>query len=168
MRRSLTRTGAELASYSQTKSEMLRGNFVHFATFGAYTHPAKPDPANLEKVNNYRRAQYELDFLDQLANANAEPEVSYDSALIRQSVNDLRTDMSQVTSRSMRAKASAVLAQLKELSKDNELQDECSIAMASIGNENENRGDLVALKPSTLRHPALRPDALAKGAGSPK
>jgi hypothetical protein len=73
-----------------------------------------------------------LSFLDPLIQADIPPEISYDSQRIKASVRELSRLMSTISSSAVRSHAEATLERLKNLSKDDELQAECTSALALL------------------------------------
>ncbi|MBV8570042.1 MAG: hypothetical protein JO319_05485 [Acidobacteriaceae bacterium] len=122
----------ELVLDTETGKHIAFDQMIHELTFGAYTHRAKPAPQDLEALDRYRRIQYQLAFLDSLVNSGTPPEVSYESARIRNSVAEVSALISDVPSPVMRARATATFERLRELSLDTDLRADCSQAMASI------------------------------------
>lgn len=144
---------AELAQYSEAPGEILRDSLFHYATFGAYTHRVRRDAESLTKVDAYRRAQYQLNFLDQVSNQGTEPEVAYDTDRIQHSVAELKELMPEIGSTPMRLHAATTLKHLQNLSRDSTLQADCSAAIASLEREPLPRSEGVALRiasPKTL------------------
>ncbi len=149
---------AELAEDSETKKRMWSDYALHVVTLGTYTHRAKPDPENLARLDSYRRAQYQLDFLDRLSADGTAPEVAYDSTRIQHSIAELKEVMPQIESRDVRAHATFTLNRIRTLSQDSALQNDCSATVAFI--ENGGSGLLktdehIEVKPVAVRAPTL-------------
>jgi hypothetical protein len=123
---------AELASFGETGKSQVAHELFHAATFGLYTHRVKSDPENLSALDRDRRFEYHLRFLNSLANAGTDPEVAYDSSQVRSSVKALDDLMSGINSLGLRQQTEAVLLRLKGLSRDQDLQSDCSVAVASL------------------------------------
>lgn len=147
----------ELAQYSETPAKILRDSLFHFATFGAYTHRVRPDPENLAKVDNYRRAQYQLNFLDKLSNQGTQPEVAYDTVRIQQSIAELKELMPEIDSVPMRLHAATTLRRLQQLSGNDALQADCSAAVASLEREPLPHTEGVALRIASPKILPLKP-----------
>jgi multidrug resistance efflux pump len=153
---------AELAQYSETKKRFFCDYMLHAATFGTYTHRIKSNSEELARIDSYRRAQNQLDFLDHLTENGTPPEVAYDAARIQHSMLELQELMPEIASREMRTRAAAALEKVRDLSQDTALQAECSNAIAAIENERTPLGDPtlvkgeegVALKPSDAHEPS--------------
>ncbi|MBV8553829.1 MAG: hypothetical protein JOY54_21215 [Acidobacteriaceae bacterium] len=122
----------ELASFGETKKQLARDGALHMVTLGAYTHRTPREGEELAMLDSYRRAQYQLNFLDSLVNAATEPEVSYESARIESSVAELAGLMPYVNSPAMRVHAGATLQKLEGLSHDTTLRAGCVEALNSI------------------------------------
>jgi hypothetical protein len=123
---------AELAAFGETGGSQIAHELFHTATFGVYTHRVKPAPENLSALDRDRRVEYQLSFLNSLAAADTEPEVAYDSSQVRASVKSLNDLMSSINSPELRQHVEAVLVRLKSLSRDQNLQSDCSVALASL------------------------------------
>jgi hypothetical protein len=127
---------AELAEFGEGKSAHVRDTLLHDATFGLYTHRAKDDYTNLATLERDRRVQYQLNFLDSLVQAGTQPEVAYESSRIRASIDELSALLPEIGTAQVRAHAAGTLAQLKRISKDVELQHDCSFALAALRRTN--------------------------------
>ncbi len=123
---------AELASFGETPKNQVAHDLFHTATFGLYTHRVKPDPENLSALDRDRRLEYHLGFLNSLANAGTDPEVAYDSSRVRASVKALDDLTSSINSPGLRQQTEAVLQRITSLSRDQDLQSDCSVALASL------------------------------------
>ncbi|MBV9759237.1 MAG: hypothetical protein JO340_01625 [Acidobacteriaceae bacterium] len=142
---------AELADFGESKKARAAQTLLHDATFGVYTHRVKSDFANLAELERERRIQYQLNFLDSLAQAGPRPEVIYESSRIRASVNELSGLMAGVRSKPVRAHAATTLAEIQKNSADAELQSDCSFALAAlkgnVGSARAGSGAMVAALP---------------------
>ncbi len=123
---------AELASFGESKKARVFESLLHDASLGLYTHRAKTNPANLSKLDCYRRVQYNLAFLDELTEAGTEPEIAYDANRIRDSVAELSSLMPQISMHSVRAHAAETFQRLARLSHDQAVQGDCSLALAAL------------------------------------
>lgn len=123
---------AELAAFGESKKSRVVQTLLHDGTFGLYTQRAKSQGTNLAELERDRRIEYQLNFLDSLAQGGPQPEVTHDSSRIRASVEELSGLMTQVRSQEIRAHAAAVLAKLQEISADAELRSDCSFALAAL------------------------------------
>jgi hypothetical protein len=123
---------AELTAFGEGKTARAMDTVLHNATFGLYTHRASKDDENLAVLDRNRRIQYQLSFLDSLVRAGTRPEVAYDSARIKASVDELSGLLHQVQVTAVRAHATATLQQLGKLSRDPELESDCSAAVAAL------------------------------------
>jgi hypothetical protein len=132
---------AELAEFGESKKARVAETLLHGATFGLYTHRVRNGDTNLATLERDRRIQYQLKFLDSLVQAGTEPEVAYESARIRASVNELSGLLPQVSATAVRAHATSTLQQLEKISRDTGLQDDCSFALAAL---KRNRGPVRA------------------------
>jgi hypothetical protein len=132
----------ELASDTETEKERFRDYLFHLVTFGAYTHRIKPDSHNESLLDTYRRAQYQLAFLDRVSAGGTEPEVAYDPAIITRSITDLESVMSGISSSDLREHAALTLNRIKNLSQNSSLQADCSNALAAL-----ERGPLPDMQP---------------------
>jgi hypothetical protein len=122
----------ELASDSETGKERFCDYIFHFITLGAYTHRTKPDSGNGSLLDNYRRAQYQLAFLDRVSADGAEPEVAYDPAIIIRSITELENVMPGISSSELREHAALTLNRIKNLSQNSALQADCSNALNAL------------------------------------
>src|SRR5579875_702331 len=128
---------AELAAFGQSGKGRVTDTVLHDGTFGLYTHRVKADDGNLAALERDRRIQYQLRFLDSLVQAGTQPEVAYESAKIKASVNELSRLMPAVSASAVRAHAAATLERLEKISKDAELQSDCSFAVAVLKRNSE-------------------------------
>jgi hypothetical protein len=142
---------AELALDAETKKGVLRDYLLHVATLGTYTHLAKPNATNLALIDNYRRAQYALAWLDQISYDGTPPEVAYDAPKIQRAIQKLQEAITEIPSQDLRAQATATLARVKKLSHNIALQSDCSTTIASLEENQMPRANGAALKPSALK-----------------
>lgn len=131
---------AELAAFGESMKAQITQELLHDASLGLYTHRVKRNSENLASLDRDRRVQYELSFLDVLAQSGTPPEVAYDSAHIHAVVAALNSLMPDVGSPEVREHAQAVLLRLKSLSQDRQVQSDCSIALASLRHKAALRG----------------------------
>jgi hypothetical protein len=118
----------ELSSFGESEKTKLTKSMLHVATFGFYKQQAKSN--DMFMLDHERRVTYQLTFLDSLIQTQTPPEISYDSERIKSSVRELSSLMSTISSSAVRARAEATLERLKNLSKDEEIQAECTGALA--------------------------------------
>ncbi len=123
---------AELAYFGETNKARLAESLFHDATLGLYTRRVKEDSWNLATLDCYRRVESDLTFLDSLVNAGTQPEVVYDTARIQASVTELSSLMPGISSRAVRAHAAATIDGLRNLSRDEMLQADCSLALTNL------------------------------------
>jgi hypothetical protein len=141
---------AELALDVETKKRVLGDDALHIASFGTYTHRAKPNLQNRGLIDSYRRTQYALAWLDEISDGGTPPEVAYDTTKIQHAIEELKAAMPEVRSRDLRAHAAATLARMRNLSHDDALQADCSTAIASLNIDRLAHADGVAVKPSVI------------------
>jgi hypothetical protein len=127
-----TQRRAELAAFGESKKAHVAKTLLHDATFGLYTHRAKIGRNNLATLERDRRVEYQLNFLDSLVRAGTEPEVAYASSRIRASVDELSGLLPEISATTVRAHAAGTLERLEKLSKDAELQNDCTFALAAL------------------------------------
>jgi hypothetical protein len=118
----------ELSSFGESERTKLTKSMLHVATLSVYKQQAKSD--DIFMLDHERRLTHQLSFLDPLVRADMPPEVSYDSQRIKASVRELSSLMSTISSSAVRSHVEATLERLKNLSKDEELQTECTSALA--------------------------------------
>jgi hypothetical protein len=118
----------ELSSFGESEKTKLTKSMLHAATLGFYKQQAKSD--DIFMLDHERRVTYQLSFLGPLVQADVPPEISHDSQRIKASVRELSNLMSTISSSAVRSHAEATLERLKKLSKDEELQAECTSALA--------------------------------------
>jgi hypothetical protein len=123
---------AELASFGQGTTSRILESTLHAASFGRYTHRVSADQLALSTLDRERRVLYRLDFLDSLVKEGTQPEVAYNAGQIQQSVADLNTLLSQVTSSRVLQRAAATLDRLKSLSRDAGVQTQCAVALIAL------------------------------------
>ena len=118
----------ELASFGESEKTKLAKSLLHLASLGIYKQHATND--DIVTLDRERRANYELSFLDSLVQAETPPEIAYDNKHIKSSVRELSSLVPAIPSSAVRSHAEATLERLRNLSKDNELQADCSTALA--------------------------------------
>ena len=123
---------AEIAAFGESKKKQAVETVLHNATFGLYTHLAKRDDVTVEALDRDRRIQYQLNFLDSLVRAGTQPEIAYDSVRIRAAVTELSGLIPQVKAKQVRVRAQAAFERLGNLTRDNGVQDDCSLALAAL------------------------------------
>ena len=128
---------AELELVGESRKQIMRDAAFHDLTFGAYTHLVQAHEDILAQLDSYRRVEYELNFLDSIAKAGTDPEVSYNPVLVRNSVADIRTLLPGIESQRLHAQAGTALEHVKQLSQDESLRADCSAAIASIRNNGD-------------------------------
>jgi hypothetical protein len=122
----------ELALDAESKKERLCDYIFHLMTFGTYTHRVKPDSGNSLLLDTYRRAQYQLAFLDRVSAGGTEPEVAYDPVIITRSISELESVIPGISSRDLREHAALTLTRIKSLSQSSSLQADCLNALAAL------------------------------------
>jgi hypothetical protein len=140
----------ELATWDSTRAGAFGHAFLHVATFGIYTPETKSGTDLVAKLGVMRRAQYQLDFLERLAEQDTAPEVQMDRSRIAASIGELQDLLPQVKSDRFRAEARDTIAHLRNNSDDRELQARCGRALVAIHGLDESRRP-VALKASAVR-----------------
>ena len=148
---------SELAAFGETKKAKVAEALLHDASFGIYTHRAKPNRANLEALDRDRRIQYHLSFLDSLVEAETQPEITFDSSRIQSSVVALGMLMPDVHSAAMRAHVEATLLRLRELSQDAVLQANCALALASFSRDAATSKERIPRASGLLAFPRVIP-----------
>jgi hypothetical protein len=124
---------AEIATFGETTKHRVVGSLWHGASFGFYKRRVKGgDAGDRAQLDCQRQIRYRLTFLDTVVEAGTPPEVSHQSSSLRASVVELSNLMACVPSSDLRAHAAATLNRLGDLSRDTELQADCSLALASL------------------------------------
>jgi hypothetical protein len=118
----------ELASFGESEKAKVAKSMLHVATLGLYNEQAKQD--NISVLDGNRRVAYQLNFLDSVVQAGTPPEIAYDRQHIESSVRELSSLMRAVSSPRVRLHAEVTLQHLKSFSKDDELQADCTSALA--------------------------------------
>jgi len=126
---------AELAAYGQSRPRMLWDSFLHAASFGGYTHRAPAEPSTLAQLDVLRRAQFQLDFLDRLAEKGTAPEVSFEIDQIRRSVAELERLAPLTGLEKLQQHAAETLERLQSQSLDQGLQQELALARVQVSGE---------------------------------
>lgn len=142
---------AELAAFGESKRARIARILLHDATFGTYTHRVKKNDENLMTLDREREVFYHLNFLDSLTGAGTPPEVAYAVDRIRASVASLNQLMPQIQAPSIRAHIERTLQHLQGLSRNAELQADCSATLASL---REGSKEAPAVARSQRRTPA--------------
>jgi hypothetical protein len=133
---------AEIAIFGKSNVRLEWNTFLHATTLGLYHDRAPRSADELAKLAVYRRVEYQLNFLDGLAAAGTEPEVSYDTARIQSSVEQLASLVSEVNAPRVRRHAIATLKKLKNISRSTDLQADFSNALAGLTQAPARRGNL--------------------------
>lgn len=149
----------EVADFSRSNTRLAWDLVLHTATFGLYNDRAPKSPTNAAKLDVDRRVNYELSFLDGLAQAGTAPEVAYDMARIDSSIKRLSALMPEVAEARVRRHAVATLQKVKSLSGSTELQADCSDVIAELTHPAPNQHTLptggivaeVAAAPETIK-----------------
>lgn len=123
---------AELAYFEESPKARILRDLMHNATLGLYTHRAKQDPQNFPTLDAYRRIEYNLQLLDSLLAAGTQPEVAYDRSRLQASVDEVSGLLPEITSADTRAHAAATLRHLRSLSRDENLQADCSRVLLAL------------------------------------
>lgn len=123
---------AELASFGESGKMRTFNVLLHDGTFGLYTRRVSENDSDRLLLDRDRRIQYQLSFLESLVQAGTPPEVAYDSSRIKESVNELSSLMLEVRAPLVRAHVSATIGQLARISRDPELRNDCSLAVAAL------------------------------------
>lgn len=126
---------AEIAQFGESNTRLGIDTVVHTATFGVYHDRAPKSPDTIANLDVYRRFEYQLNFLDRLAQAGTAPEVAYDPARIDSSIKELSALMPQITVPRIREHALATLQKLRTISNSDDLRADCSNAIAGITSE---------------------------------
>lgn len=154
---------AEVAAFGQGRGARLFQSALHMASFGRYTQRVSPDKLSLSTLDRERRVLYRLEFLDGLVKEGTQPEVAYKAAQIQESIADLNTLMSQVSSPRIRKRAVATLDRLKSLSRDAGVQTQCAVALIALQQAPEavraESTPAIATSPRVTRNPAGRVDS---------
>jgi len=135
----------ELSSFGESKKTKLERSMLHVATLGLYTPQAKT--ANTFMLDRERRVAYQLTLLDSLVQAGTPPETAYDSRNIKSSVLELGGLMSSIASPDVRSHAEATLERLRSLTRQVELQADCTkvlLAMKHTDSPAESKAARVA------------------------
>jgi len=121
----------ELARWEATPSQQVRGEVFHFATLGVYTRRAKGGDF-LDRLDLFRQVDYDLAFLDGLADKGTPPEVAFDRVRIQRAVAELSSLLPGVDSRETRRHAERTIETLQALSADSQLKAQCLTALDSL------------------------------------
>jgi hypothetical protein len=123
---------AELADFGQARMARVAETLLHDATWGMYTHRTRKGDVNLVALDCERRIQYRLNFLDSLVQAGTPPEIAYDSARIKAAVGELSGLVSSAMPNAVRVHAAATIERVSEISRDEALRSDCSLALAEL------------------------------------
>jgi hypothetical protein len=129
---------AELAAFGESGHKRAAETLLHAASFGLYSHLARREDTNLAAIDRDRRVAYQLNFLDTLNRAGTQPEVAYDTTRIRSAINELARLMPQVQTAQIRTRAAAAIERLQTLSRDEDVQQDCSLALATLHRDTGN------------------------------
>jgi hypothetical protein len=155
---------AELAAFGEGRAAGFAQNSLHMATFGRYTHRVSSKQLALSTLDRERRVLYRLDFLDSLVKEGTQPEVVYKAAQIQESVADLNTLMSEVTSPRIRERGAVTLDRLKSLSRDAGVQTQCAVALIALHERSDSvraeNTPAIASSPRVTVRPVQHVDSL--------
>jgi hypothetical protein len=141
----------ELANYNESPSRQGFDIALHSVSLGSYTHRASRKD-DLALLSIYRRAEYNLDFLDKLAAAGTPPEVAYQQSRVRNSVSELSELLPAIRSPQMRTRAEQTLEKLAKISADSTLRADCERVSTYLRN---GGGVSPSGVPGVLAEPAL-------------
>ncbi len=144
----------ELAAFDASSERRGIDIALHAITLGKYTHRAKKNDADLVMLATYRRAEYNLEFLDKLVTAGTPPEVAFQEFRIRDSVTELGDMIADIQSPQMRLHAQQTLDKLRRLTADNEVKADC---LQASGKLNATRWPVATKVPGVLAEPASTP-----------
>jgi hypothetical protein len=125
----------ELAVLSGTPGREAFDIALHAMTLGKYTHREKRDEDNLDLLSTYRRAEYNLEFLDKLVAAGTPPEIAYQPLRVRTSIAELSSLLPAIRSRQIREHAQQTLKSLGNISSDEALRADCDKAFQKLMND---------------------------------
>jgi hypothetical protein len=134
---------AELADFGKSAGARTSQAFLHSATFGLVSSRYRADDNLVAELNRTRIIQANLDLLHSAANAGPNPEIVYDPARLRTAVQQISDLMPGVQARTVRLDVSRTLQQLRNHTKDSELEADCAFGLAQLGEE-RTTGILVA------------------------
>lgn len=135
---------AELAEFGESNGKQVTQEMLHTSSLGLYTHRVEPSAENLILLDRERRLENNLALLSLLADANTQPEVAYKSSRIEASVQQVNELMPSIQSPAVRLHVDAVLSRIKSLSKDQAIQTDCSVALASLRHPQPEAGMIVS------------------------
>ena len=151
---------AELASFGQGRAARLSQSALHTATFGRYTQRVAPDQLALSNLDRERRLLYHLNFIESLVEEGTQPEVAYKAGQIQESVAELNTLVTQLTSSRIRERTAVALDRLKSLSGDAGVQTQCAVALIALhetpGAVRAESAPDIASSPRVASRPAKR------------
>lgn len=143
----------ELANYNASPGRQGFDIALHTVTLGSYTHRAKRDD-DTAMLLTYRRAEYNLEFLDKLVAAGTPPEVAYQESRVRGSVTELGSLLPKIQSPQMRSRARSTLEKLSTISEDETLRADCE----RVSHQLRNGADVSPLSvPGVLAEPSAAP-----------
>lgn len=122
----------ELAAFDASPRRQGVDLALHALTFGGYNDRAKD---GVYMLTAYRRAEYNLSFLDKLVAAGTPPEVPYQPEQVRAAVGELSGLIADVRSPQMRQHARSTLAALEKISSDGTLRAACDNASRQLLND---------------------------------
>ena len=85
---------AELTSFDRSKGQLARDNLLHLLSLGTYTKRVESSPDNVSQADRLRRAQVQLEYLNQLARQGTQPEITTDVTRIVYSIAELQAVVS--------------------------------------------------------------------------
>jgi len=150
---------SELAAFGATAASLVEQASLHYASAGLYTHRAKKEDGNIALLACYRRVEYQMKFLESLANAGTAPEIAHNAEAVQSAITQLSGLLAGVQSPTLRHRAIETLLRLQDLSHDAGLRDDCAVAVNEINREGVVRA---GTSPGVVASPKTR-TALAFG-----
>ncbi|MDQ2776886.1 MAG: hypothetical protein M3Y57_18490 [Acidobacteriota bacterium] len=122
---------AELAAFGMSPQSKALNTAFHYLSFGLYTRRAGTEAVNMAELDRDRRVQTTLGFLRTIVDSGTQPEIAYDPKLISTAVNELSTLLPSVESGRVKTRAALLLSQVRDLTRDDSLVADCSLALRS-------------------------------------
>jgi hypothetical protein len=126
----------ELASFGKSAASVIGTNLLHYLTLTAYTRRAPEREGNLALLSRERKTKALLQYLNQVANAGPEPEVTFSPERIHQSIVKLESLVDAGSPKQIRNQAAAALKGVSGQSQDAGLRADCSRALVAFGGPN--------------------------------
>lgn len=122
----------ELAAFGESQRGKLARDMLHYLTLGVVTNRVPRSDENEARLDRDRRTEALVRYLREVADSGVDPEVSYDAAQIRNSMDQLASLLEDVSSKRMHNRAVAVIGKLQSESRNDALRADCARLLTAM------------------------------------